>query len=329
MIDAAALAERLGDLEVSVEAAFARPMAVLAIDYPGGLRPSGVLSLSGRGCLASGELVAFDEAAQQRFAAQVAGRLAGRRGRVAELAGPPASSEGDRLERAALESALVDLALRQAGRSLAELATSPASAALEYVLSFEAVAAPAARAAELRQFFPSARFKVDVDPGWSAGAIAGLVAIAEQVAILDFKGRGSADLAEELAARLPAALLEDPPADWKAAEAAGSRVARDRDLLAVADVVRAVEAGHAVNLKPARMGGPLSALAGFAVAAGARRLAYAGGMFEVGVGRRQARALAALVCASAPNDLAPLRGVEPRPLPGPLPVRLDRPGFGA
>jgi hypothetical protein len=55
-------------------------------------------------------------------------------------------------------------------------------------------------------------------------------------------------------------------------------------------------------------------------------------MFEIGAGRRQARALAALFCADGPNDLAP------HDLAGPSaaaehdetrPVRLDGIGFGS
>ena len=36
-------------------------------------------------------------------------------------------------------------------------------------------------------------------------------------------------------------------------------------------------------------------------------------MFEVGVGRRQLLALAALACPDGPNDIAPLRSEGPRP----------------
>jgi hypothetical protein len=72
-------------------------------------------------------------------------------------------------------------------------------------------------------------------------------------------------------------------------------------------------------------------------------------MFEVGVGRAQARQLAALFCPNAPNDLAPHAGwsagraelaeAASAPAaatgrretwaPATLSIRLDRPGFGA
>jgi hypothetical protein len=35
-------------------------------------------------------------------------------------------------------------------------------------------------------------------------------------------------------------------------------------------------------------------------------MVYVGGMFEIGVGRRQLRDLASVLCPDAPNDLAPV-----------------------
>lgn len=96
--------------------------------------------------------------------------------------------------------------------------------------------------------------------------------------------------------------------------------------------------GEAVNLKAPRMGGPLALLRGLERALApsehphdARVPAYFGGMFEVGVGRQQARQLAALYCDAAPNDLALNQTAEPSALrtSSPVVIRLDRPGFGA
>jgi len=333
MRDSAELAARLRALPVEVEAAFALPLGVFAFDYPGGLRPSGEVHLGGRGCLASGECVSFDEAAQARFAAAAPAQVLGRRGSVEEvLAGlPDASLLGDeaRHQRAALEAAVIDLALRQAGRSLHELATAEtpgiARPALRFVYSFEAVADPAARVAALAAGTPGARFKVDVDPAWTDEAMAALVATGA-VAVLDFKGRGDADLAERLARRFPTALLEDPP---PAGRLPPERVVLDQPLSTIAAAAAALQAGHGVNIKAARMGGVLAALEALSQARGARGAVYVGGMFEVGVGRRQARTLAALFTPDADNDLAPVRGVE-RPVSAPrLSPEVERPGFGS
>jgi hypothetical protein len=63
----------------------------------------------------------------------------------------------------------------------------------------------------------------------------------------------------------------------------------------------------------------------------ARCSAYLGGMFEVGVGRAQARQLAALYCGTAPNDLAPNVASARNSMRAnsPATIYLDRPGFGS
>jgi ABC-type iron transport system FetAB ATPase subunit len=99
-------------------------------------------------------------------------------------------------------------------------------------------------------------------------------------------------------------------------------------LLALDDVAAALDRGEAVNLKAPRMGGFITVLRALALvdARGAGALAYLGGMHETGVGREQARQLAAIYCPAAPNDLAPLPGGR---LSTPGEVALDVVGFGA
>ena len=55
---------------------------------------------------------------------------------------------------------------------------------------------------------------------------------------------------------------------------------------------------------------------------------YVGGMFEVGIGRAQLRALAAVLSPDGPNDIAPISRGDDRPA---HPARLRvaaTPGFG-
>ena len=86
----------------------------------------------------------------------------------------------------------------------------------------------------------------------------------------------------------------------------------------------------AVNVKPARMGGVLEALACVARCDAAGISVYFGGMFEVGPGRRQLWDLAALLAPDGPNDVAPIAvGEAPAPRPARLVVDAARPGFGA
>jgi hypothetical protein len=162
--------------------------------------------------------------------------------------------------------------------------------------------------------------KVDVHPEWDTAAASALAA-QPGVVVLDFKGRGDARLAAMLSPLFPTTLFEDPPPGTT-----HSRRARDASLVDAAAVDAALAQGDSVNLKAPRMGGPLEVLRALERArhAGPSPFAYLGGMFEVDVGRSQARQLAALFCAEGPNDLAPLQA----PRPGRLSVRLDTPGFG-
>ena len=167
---------------------------------------------------------------------------------------------------------------------------------------------------------PRLAIKVDVDPAWDAATAAALAAL-PGVAVLDFKGRGDAPLAKVLSSHFPAALFEDPPAGT-----AHARIARDASLGDAAAVGAALARGEAVNLKAPRMGGPLQVLRALElVHARPGAIAYLGGMFEVDVGRTQARQLGALFCADGPNDLAPLQGAGGARR---MTVRLDTPGFG-
>jgi hypothetical protein len=311
VLEPRALAERLGALEVRIENVRCRSGRVALSDNPGG-RPLTLVALSGQGQTGWGEHVAFTDDEQQAFVRGVEDHFAAAAGPVTAMlktALPPYA-------RAALEGALIDLALRQAGTSLRDL-IGVDEAPLRWVRSF-ADPDPAGRARAA-----GGEVKVDVDPAWSDAVIAALAR--EAVAILDFKEAGSAALAARLAAVLPAAIFEDPPAGTS-----GVRVARDRPLVSEADVTAAIARGEAVNLKAPRLGGWLVLLRALGEARAHGALAYFGGMFEAGPGREQARQLAALFCADAPNDLAPLEGgLTSIAGVSPSTIRLDAPGFGA
>jgi hypothetical protein len=311
VLDPRALADRLGALPVRLGGVRCRSGRVALRDYPGG-RPLTLVALSGQGHTGFGEHVAFSDDEQQAFVHAVEGYFASAAGPVAGILRPQLPSYA----RAALESALLDLALRQAGVSLGELA-GRAAAPLRWVSSFSDPD-PAGRARAC-----GGEVKVDVDPAWTDATIATLAG--ERVAILDFKEAGTPALAARLSAAFPAAIFEDPPEGTR-----GARVGRDRPLLGEAQVAAAVARGEAVNLKAPRMGGFLVLLRALAYARAPGALAYLGGMFEAGPGREQARQVAALFCGDAPNDLAPLAGgVSSVAGLSPGTIRLDAPGFGA
>jgi hypothetical protein len=330
------LASLLEALEVRVESAFVEREAVPLTDYPGGPRPSSVVRLSGGGCSGLGENVAFLSQDHERFAARVERWFAARTASapLQVRSAVALGAEGTPYERAALEAALIDLALRQAGLSLYDLTGVP-EASVRFVQSLAADPEPETVIRRLRREGFHGELKVDVDPSWGERVLQGL-ARDSRIAIFDFKGRGDAALARRLAA-CAEALLEDPPSVFEAPNGGvPSRVSRDAPLLDEAAVARALFDGEAVNLKAPRMGGPLAVLRGLERAwapinKNSQPRAYLGGMFETSVGRVQARQLAALYCASAPNDLAlnvaSVAALRER-AESPAQVRLDGPGFG-
>lgn len=328
----AELAATLAALEVQVEFAQVESKAVTLPDYPDGPRPSGIVRLSGCGSSGLGENVAFLEREQDRFAGFVeawAKDRGGRRLHVGSALGPG----GTPYERAALEAALIDLALRQAKLSLYDL-TGVRAAELRFVVSLAAQREPQSMLWDLRAAGFAGELKLDVDPAWTDATLE-LMASDPRIVIFDFKSRSDVGFARRLRRLNASALFEDPPSGFEAAapELGPLLISRDAPLYD-AQAVRAASArGEAVNLKAPRMGGPLELLRGLEAALALpedpRISAYFGGMFEVRVGRSQARQLAALYCNTAPNDLALNQ-------PGPanlressnVVVRLDRPGFG-
>jgi hypothetical protein len=341
------LADALAALPVSVSSIEISSHEVPVGDYPGGLRPTSVVRVSGAGHSGLGENVAFTRVEHDRFAARADDLLGDLRARGA---GSAVGARVDALlpfdpplyERAALEAALIDLAMQQAGLSLSDL-TGTREAPLRFVVSFAASNDPSGHIRRLRASGYTGDLKVDVDPSWDEGT-RGALAEEPALAILDFKRRGDSALADGWARLRPDVLLEDPPQGTVSA-----RVARDASIVDARAVAVALASGASVNLKAPRMGGPLEVLRSLDVVARAtkqtgdvagagetrassnrnRVFAYLGGMFEVGAGRDQARQMAALYCPDSPNDLAPVTGSVIKGFGRhPLLIRLDTPGFG-
>jgi hypothetical protein len=165
--------------------------------------------------------------------------------------------------------------------------------------------------------------KIDVDPRWTEEAWAALAGLG-RVAVLDFKGGGRAVDFERAPRLMPGALSEDP-----AEPAPGLRLSADIPITSAAAVDALPFHPAAVNVKPARMGGVLEALACVARCDAAGVSVYFGGMFEVGPGRRQLWDLAALLAPEGTNDVAPIGvGEAPAARPPRLVVDPTRPGFG-
>ena len=284
-----ALRSRLANLSVHVDSALYETKPVELSQDPEGFRPSGLVTIGGTGQVGHGEFVGWTEDEHREMADYVAAFPVG------------VTTIGDHGQKAqaapvlaAFEAALIDLALRQTKTTLLE---DSASSGLNYVVSFSETMDPNKRCNTLNRVYQNAEFKIDVSESWTTQA-RGQLSARSDVRILDFKERYAAELAEEIRAEFPNAILEDPPVNWSAT----GPYAIDKSLLSVSDV----RDGCFHNIKVPRLGGVLAALDVIARCQQIRASFYWGGMYEVGVGRRQAQRLAAAFCPNAFNDLAPL-----------------------
>ncbi|MGI8596500.1 MAG: hypothetical protein ACR2LY_04360 [Thermoleophilaceae bacterium] len=256
---------------------------------------------------------------------------------------PPEIEVSSLYRRWAFESAALDLALRQAGRSLPQ-ALEREPGPLEFVVSLR-LGDPASTEPLRRRLdaSPGLRFKLDATPDWDDELIAALVETGA-VDTVDFKGAykgtsvdqpGDPDLYARVAAAFPDAWLEDPDLNPETEAALADhrdRITWDVPVHSVADVEAFPFRPRMVNLKPSRFG-PLRELCAaydHCVEHGIR--AYGGGQFELGPGRGQIQALASIFHPDAPNDVAPggYNDVEPPAgLPSsPIEPRLAATGFG-
>ncbi len=323
MADAAALVETLRPLPLVVDAAACAVCDVAVPSYPGGQRPSALVTLTGAGARGAGEHVAWTTAEHERLRDELAAIAPCGRWCVGDWAAEVAHRTAEPHARAALEAAAIDLALRQAGTNLFRLAGT-STRSVRYVVSFEKRAEPVAAAERLLAEAPGLELKIDADPAWDDAVYRALAAL-RAVAVLDWKGSGTAADHERAHRALPGALLEDPaPARWSAG--VRSRLSVDAPIRRAADVPALPVRPAAVNVKPARMGGVLEALRCIAACVEAGIAVYLGGMFEVAAGRRQLHVLAALFAPDGPNDVAPIAVGDATPA---RPARLTVDGRGA
>jgi hypothetical protein len=254
----------------------------------------------------------------------------------------PAGFEADH-RRWGYESAALDLALRQAGLSLAR-ALGREAEPVRYVISKGLGDRPSgAPLRSLLDHYPQARFKLDAARSWTDEVIGELAAF-ERTDVVDFKGvfRGDfgeqpdADLYRRVAEAFPQAWLEDPgltPETDAALERHRERITWDAPIHSVADLEALPFPPRTINVKPSRFGTVRRLFDAYDFCRDRGIGLYGGGQFELGVGRGQIQLLAALFHPNAPNDVAPSgfnhpelqAGLEPSPLdPAPEPIGFRR-----
>ena len=233
-----------------------------------------------------------------------------------------------------LESAALDLALRQAGISLAE-AVGREPGQVRFVVSQSALR-------EWRELYPELRFKLDASDKWTDDVVAEL-AETGTVDVVDLKGlyegewveaTPSAELYGRVAEAFPDTWLEDARITDETRpvlEQYRDRLTWDFPIHSVADVDALEWEPRCLNSKPSRFGS-VQRLFDFYDACEERGIAlYGGGQFELGPGRSQIQHLASLFHPDAPNDVAPKEYNDGPPRPGlpqsPLPPASAEPGF--
>jgi hypothetical protein len=325
------------------------------IPFPnGGARRTTVVRLHGGGHEGIGEDVTYDAAAQLVF--QDAGPhqpLVG----ATTLAGFSRLLEGLELwpgsepdpaatvdyRRWAFESAALDLALRQAGISLAT-ALGREVRPLRFGASLGLGDPPdASRVRELLARYPSTRFKLDATSAWTR-ALADELHATGAIDVVDLKGYYIGTVVDQAAdpvlyrlivEAFPDAIIEDArfvPEVEHILAPERSRLSFDAPIHSIGDAQALPFAPEVLNSKPSRFG-TLERLFGFYAWAAEEGIElYGGGQWELAVGRDQIQLLAALFHPDGPNDVAPRAYNAPEIADGlptsPLVLRPSATGFG-
>jgi len=231
--------------------------------------------------------------------------------------------------RWAFESAALDLALRQAEASLADVLGRPYRP-VRFVASTRAKIDP------YLALNPALEFKLDVDKDWDRALMERLAAT-DRVRVLDMKAyyRGTSvdlepdpELYRNVAEAFPDVVIEDAWLEDGCLEAlagAEKRLSFDAPIHSWSDVGDLPLEPRWLNIKPSRFGTLRKLLECIEECEKHGIQMYGGGQFELGPGRRQIQRIASLFYADGPNDVAPSEyndgpareGLPTSPLPPP------------
>jgi L-alanine-DL-glutamate epimerase-like enolase superfamily enzyme len=256
----------------------------------------------------------------------------------------PPQQEADRFYRRwAVESAALDLALRQRGQRLSDalgLEPRPLRFVVSPRLGNPASIEPVRRLLEMR---PRLGLKLDATSSWTPELMRDLAATGA-VESVDFKGAYRGTVVDqpadpELYARVVEAFtrawLEDPAITEQTDPILAEhrdRITWDAPIHSVADIESLPFPPRMLNIKPSRFGSVQALLDAYDYCRQQGIEVYGGGQFEIGPGRGQIQYLASLFHPSAPNDVAPIDYNAPplspalpdsplRPAPAPLGFR--------
>jgi L-alanine-DL-glutamate epimerase-like enolase superfamily enzyme len=252
------------------------------------------------------------------------------------FAAPPDMPAFRDYRRWAFESAALDLALRQAGTSLAE-AVGRTPQPVRFVVSMRlgwerSSLEPVSR---LLQAHPGTELKLDPVPDWTRELVAELAATGA-VESVDLKGAyegtpvdnpPNPELYRLVAEGFPEAWIEDPALTEETEPVLRphrDRITWDAPIHSVADIEGLPFPPRTINIKPSRFGTLRRLCATYDYCAEHGIGMYGGGQFELGVGRGQIQYLASLFHPGMPNDVAPV-GYNTTPLDPDLPASPREP----
>jgi hypothetical protein len=334
------LYERVADLEVTVDGyGLRRRERETTSDFT---RVTTEVSLRGGGRVGRGEDVTYDADNHDALgaASDPFGDLAGQytlREFAAALDGrdlfpdSPGREDFRHYRRWALESAALDLALRQAETDLGS-ALDRTHDPLRFVVSTRLGDPPTPdRVTDWLDRDPTLEFKLDPTPEWTPDLVDAL-ADTGAVRILDLKSAYGSDsgvgvdpdpdLYRLVVESFPEAVVEDPGLTDETRPIvadAEDRVAWDVPITSVESIRDLPWEPTHLNVKPSRFGTLASLFDALSYCLERGTTLYSGGQFELGVGRGQIQELASLCYPDGPNDCAPGGYNDPAP-PSDLPA---------
>jgi hypothetical protein len=222
--------------------------------------------------------------------------------------------------RWAFESAALDLALRQAERSLGDVVGRPYRP-VRFVASTRTDVGP------WLENDPTLELKLDATKDWDEALMRRLAAL-DRVRVVDLKAyyRGTVvDLEPDPAfyravvEAFPEVVIEDAWLEdgcMEALRGAEGRLSFDAPIHSLADLDALPVDVRWLNVKPSRFGSVRKLVECIDACAERGIRMYGGGQFELGRGREQIQRLASLFYADGPNDVAPSEYNAGGPHPG-------------
>ena len=216
--------------------------------------------------------------------------------------------------RWAVESAALDLALKQSHQTLAD-ALGENYSPLRFVVSPSMNTPSIEKLHDLIELNSSIEFKLDASEEWDEDFVEQLAEM-ERVKVVDLKGHyekekvGMAPNPEiyRLVAEKMDALIEDPKfteETEKVLENFEGRVTWDYPITGVESVKNLPFQPDVLNIKPSRFGTVKSLLDTIQYCQENDIQMYGGGQFELDIGRKHIHAVASIFYPDTPNDVAP------------------------